>query len=62
LRRTSAAATATYDLAAIAEGMGCPALRISEHEDLLHILDDVIPGLGARTGPLLLDVRISPHH
>jgi benzoylformate decarboxylase len=50
------------DLAAIAEGMGCPAVRISEHDHLLQVFDDVIPGLRTRTGPLLLDVRISPQH
>jgi benzoylformate decarboxylase len=50
------------DVAGIAEGLGCPAVRVSEHDHLRSILDDVIPGLRTRTEPLLLDVRISPQH
>jgi benzoylformate decarboxylase len=42
--------------------MGCPAVRVTEHGHLLELLDEVIPTLGSRTGPLLLDVRISPNH
>jgi benzoylformate decarboxylase len=49
-------------VAGIAEGLGCPAVRVGEHDHLLRILDDVMPGLRTRTEPLLLDVRISPQH
>jgi benzoylformate decarboxylase len=40
--------------------MGCPAVRITEHDHLLHILDDVIPSLRTRAVPFLLDVRVAP--
>jgi benzoylformate decarboxylase len=47
------------DLAAIAQGLGCPAVRVTEHAKLLQLLDEVTAGLAERTEPLLLDVRIS---
>src|SRR3954451_4457588 len=36
------------DVAAIARGFGCPAQRISDHGELLRVLDDVIPTLAQR--------------
>ena len=47
------------DIAGIAEGMGCAAIRITGHEELLAVLDDVFTDLATRTEPLLLDVRVS---
>jgi benzoylformate decarboxylase len=52
-------AFAELDLAAIAQGMGCPAVRVSEHAQLVQLLDDAIPTLATRTVPLLLDVRVT---
>jgi benzoylformate decarboxylase len=48
------------DLAAVARGFGCPARRIETYEELVATLDEVVPTLGHRTEPLLLDVVIEP--
>jgi benzoylformate decarboxylase len=48
------------DIAAMARAQGCPARRITEHDDLLATLDDVVPELATRQEPLLLDVAIAP--
>jgi benzoylformate decarboxylase len=48
------------DVAALAEGLGCPAVRVEDHAALLHVLDDVLPGLAGRDQPLVLDVAIAP--
>jgi benzoylformate decarboxylase len=50
----------TVDVAAAARAFGCEAVRIEEHEDLLARLDEVLPALGSRTAPLLLEVAIAP--
>jgi benzoylformate decarboxylase len=62
-RRKLAAPWPTFeaiDVAAIARGFGCAAQRITTHDELLQALDDVVPTLGSRTEPLLLDVVIAP--
>jgi benzoylformate decarboxylase len=48
------------ELAAVARGFGCPARRIETYEELVGTLDEVVPTLGGRTEPLLLDVAIAP--
>jgi benzoylformate decarboxylase len=48
------------DLAAVARGFGCPATRIDTYEGLTTALAEVVPTLGDRTEPLLLDVVIEP--
>jgi benzoylformate decarboxylase len=48
------------ELAAVARGFGCPARRIDTYEGLTTALDEVVPTLGDRTEPLLLDVVIEP--
>jgi benzoylformate decarboxylase len=48
------------DVAAIARGFGCPARRISDHDELLRVLDEVVPTLAERREPLLLSVDIAP--
>lgn len=48
------------DVAAITRGFGCPAQRISDHGELLAVLDEVVPTLAQRTEPLLLAVDIEP--
>lgn len=47
------------DIAGIAEGMGCTAVRVESHPQLIAELDDALPGLASRNQPLLLDVRVS---
>jgi benzoylformate decarboxylase len=46
------------DLTAIARGLGCDARRIERHDELLALLDEVIPTLRDRAEPLLLEVAI----
>ncbi|MCL2583777.1 MAG: thiamine pyrophosphate-binding protein [Streptosporangiales bacterium] len=45
-------------VSAIARGFGCPARRIENRDELLAALDDIVPGLANRTGPLVLDVAV----
>jgi benzoylformate decarboxylase len=48
------------DIAGLARAQGCPAERITEHDDLLRKLDEVVPELATLEEPLLLDVAITP--
>ncbi len=48
------------DVAAVARGFGCPAREIATHDELTASLDDVVPTLGLRDEPLVLDVTIAP--
>jgi benzoylformate decarboxylase len=48
------------EIATIARGFGCPARRVTTHDELLQTLDEVIPTLTSRDEPLLLDVAITP--
>jgi benzoylformate decarboxylase len=48
------------DIAAISRAFGCPASRIETHDELVDQLDEVIPTLGARDEPLLLEIAIAP--
>jgi benzoylformate decarboxylase len=50
---------AEIDLTALAASLGCPARRITTRDALLTAFDEVLPGLAARTDPLLLEVRVS---
>jgi benzoylformate decarboxylase len=43
----------------LAASLGCESVRIRTHMELLAVLDEVIPTLAERTGPLLLDVSVS---
>ncbi len=47
------------DVSVLARGFGCPAVRVEDHETLIATLDDVVPGLAARTEPLLLEVVVA---
>jgi benzoylformate decarboxylase len=44
----------------LAEGLGCRAVRVETHDDLLTVLDDVVPTLGGRGEPLVLEVAVVP--
>ncbi len=44
----------------LAQSFGCPAVRITDHDELLSVLDRTLPSLGTRTSPLLLDVIVTP--
>jgi thiamine pyrophosphate-dependent acetolactate synthase large subunit-like protein len=44
----------------LADGLGCPAVRVASHDELLTVLDDVVPTLSDRSEPLLLEVTVVP--
>lgn len=46
-------------IATLASGLGCPALRVETLDELLAVLDRVIPTLQDRSTPLLLDIAVS---
>jgi benzoylformate decarboxylase len=48
------------DVAGLARAFGCPAQTVREHDELLRLLDDVVPGLAEREEPLLLEVVVAP--
>jgi benzoylformate decarboxylase len=48
------------DVSQLALGLGCPARRITSHDELTASLNEVIPRLADRTEPLLLDIVIEP--
>jgi benzoylformate decarboxylase len=48
------------DVSALARAFGCPARRIASSDDLQHALDEVVPGLGDREEPLLLEIEVAP--
>ncbi len=44
----------------IATGFGCPARRVTTYTELVGALDEIVPSLGRRREPILLDVVVSP--
>jgi thiamine pyrophosphate-dependent acetolactate synthase large subunit-like protein len=46
------------DVGGIARCLGCPAVRVRTHEELLRTLDDVMPNLAARREPLVVEVAL----
>jgi benzoylformate decarboxylase len=48
------------EISVLARTFGCQARRIEEHDDLLTTLDELIPGLEARTEPFVVEVVVEP--
>lgn len=48
----------SIDIAGIARCLGCPAVNITTHEELIETFDEVLPGLAARREPLLVEVAL----
>jgi benzoylformate decarboxylase len=48
----------SLDLAMVAAGFGCDAVRVETHDELTRRLDDAVATLRERDAPLLLDVRV----
>jgi benzoylformate decarboxylase len=46
------------DIGGMARSLGCPSVRVENHEDLLRVLDEVLPDLAARREPLLLEAVV----
>ncbi|MCA1983250.1 thiamine pyrophosphate-dependent enzyme [Nocardioides nematodiphilus] len=43
----------------IAAGFGCPSRRVTTYDELVAVLDEVVPTLADRREPLLLDVAVA---
>ena len=50
----------TIDIAAMARALGCEAIRIEDHDDLLARLDALLPQLARRDAPLVLEIAVAP--
>jgi benzoylformate decarboxylase len=48
----------SVDIGGLARALGCPSVRVETHEDLIRILDEVMPSLVARREPLLLEAVV----
>jgi benzoylformate decarboxylase len=48
------------DIGGLARAFGCPARRVTEHAELLAVLDEALPDLAQRAEPLLLEVVVTP--
>ena len=48
----------SIDIAGIARCLGCPAINVSTHEELIGTFDEVLPGLAERREPLLVEVAL----
>jgi benzoylformate decarboxylase len=49
----------SVDVAGLARALGCPARTVSGHDELLQVLDEVLPRLAYRDEPLLLEVVVA---
>jgi benzoylformate decarboxylase len=50
----------SIDIAGIARCLGCPAINVHTHQELLQTFDDVLPTLAGRREPLLVEVALGP--
>ena len=48
----------SIDIAGIARCLGCPAVNVTTHDELIECFDEVLPGLAARREPLLVEVDL----
>ncbi len=46
------------DIAGMARCLSCPSTRVETHDELLHVFDEVLPGLAERREPLLAEVVV----
>ena len=46
-------------VATLAKGLGCPSRRVGDPDELISVLDEVLPGLGTRREPLLVEVDVA---
>jgi benzoylformate decarboxylase len=51
---------AEIDITALSLALGCPARRMTGHEELAETFDEVLPELAAREEPLVLEVLVTP--
>ena len=48
------------EVAAMARALGCPAVRVENHGELLARLDELVPRLEGGSEPFLLEVAVEP--
>jgi benzoylformate decarboxylase len=48
----------SVDIAGLARSFGCPAVRVETHDDLIRVLDEVLPELVSRREPLLVEAVV----
>ena len=48
----------SVDIAGLARSFGCPAVRVETHDDLIRVLDEVLPELASRREPLVLQAVV----
>lgn len=48
----------SIDIAGMARCLGCPAINVTGHEQLIECFDDVLPDLASRREPLLLEIAL----
>src|SRR5207302_127998 len=46
------------EMAALARSLGCPARRVTGYDELVAVLDEVVPSLASRREPLLLEIPV----
>lgn len=49
----------SIDIAGMARCLGCPAINVTTHGELLQTFDEVLPDLTARREPLLIEVALA---
>jgi benzoylformate decarboxylase len=47
------------DIGGLARAFGCPAVRVERHDDLIRVLDEVMPHLASRREPLVLEAVVA---
>ena len=50
----------TVDVTGLARALGCPAQRITDHDELVRVLGEALPSLADRQDPLLLEIVVAP--
>jgi benzoylformate decarboxylase len=48
----------SIDIAGMARCLGCPAINIGSHEELIQMFDEVLPDLATRREPLLVEIAL----
>jgi len=46
------------DISGLARAFACPAVRVESHDDLIRVLDEVLPHLASRREPLILEAVV----
>ena len=49
----------SIDIAGMARCLGCPAVNVTTHDELLQTFDEVVPALVTRREPLLVEIALA---